>query len=438
MSWIAGPILFAAITLSTISIYEGGISPSTTFTALAIFQRLEGTLSIVPGLVTDFFDAWVSFDRIEQFLFSPERTDTTVDAELIAFEGACIAWPSDEGIPRQPTLHSLDFKFPRNELSIIAGPTGVGKSLLLAAMIGEADLLSGTIRRPRLDLSFQGQGIELSSKQWIIPKAISFVAQTPWIEGASLRDNILFGLPLSESRYTLVLQACALIQDIAAMEDRDKTELGAHGISLSGGQRSRLALARALYSRAEVLIIDDIFSSVDAHVGRHLLDHALTGDLAKDRTLIVATHHIELCLSRASFVVMLNKGTADYAGETEPLLRETDILVDDRGTQDGLDHSEYEAPLHTDSAQSSASLSDDSSISLNDPRSFASSSQKENGINVYTCTDKIRTNTEAKRLIQEEQHQSGRTKFYVYTEYLRAASAWPWVYWVIVVTLLVG
>ena len=438
ISWIAGPVLFAAITLSTISIYEGGISPSTAFTALAIFQRLEGTLSIVPGLVTDFFNAWVSFNRIEQFLRSPERTDTTVDAELIAFEGACIAWPSDVTTPRQPTLRSLDLRFPRNQLSIVAGPTGVGKSLLLAAMIGEADILSGTIRRPRNDLSSQGPGIQLLVKQWIVPKAIAFVAQTPWIESASLRDNILFGLPFSESRYTLVLQACALMQDIATMKDQDMTELGAHGISLSGGQRSRLALARALYSRAEVLVIDDIFSSVDTHVGRHLLDHALAGDLAKDRTLIVATHHIQMCLSRASFVVMLNNGTVDYAGEAEPLLRETDILVDDRGIQDGLDLPEYKAPLHSDAIKSSASLQSDSSISLNDGLSFASSSQIENRLDVHTCVDSLNTNTKAKSFIQEERHESGRTKFHVYTGYMRAASAWPWVYWVIVIILLVG
>ncbi len=438
ISWIAGPVLFAAITLSTISIYEGGISPSTAFTALAIFQRLEGTLSIVPGLVADFFNARVSFDRIEQFLHSPERTDTTVDAELIAFERACIAWPSDATIPRQPTLRSLDMRFPRNQLSVVAGPTGVGKSLLLAAMIGEADILSGTVRRPRNDLWPQDQGIQLLGKQWIIPKAIAFVAQTPWIESASLRDNILFGLPFSESRYTLVLQACALMQDIATMEDRDMTEVGAHGISLSGGQRSRLALARALYSRAEILIIDDIFSSLDSHVGRHVLDRALAGDLAKDRTRIVATHHIQLCLPRASFVVMLNNGTVDYAGEVEPLLRETDILVDDRGTQDGLDLPEYKAPLHTDAIKSSASLPSDSSISLDDESSFASSSQIESSIDVLPGVDSLNTNTKAQSLTQEERHESGRTKFHVYKRYMRAASAWPWVYWVIVVTLLVG
>ena len=288
--------MFAAITLSTISALEGSLSPSTAFTALAIFQRLESTLSLVPDLITDLFNAWISFNRIEDFLTSPERLDTTIDAEIVVFEGASIAWPSDELAHRQPTLQNLDFSFPRNELSIIAGPTGAGKSLLLAAILGEADILLGAIRRPRPDLASQVQDLEPPRGNWIVPKTVAFVAQTPWIENATLRDNILFGLPLVESRYTLVLQACALLQDIRAMEDGDKTEVGAHGVSLSGGQRSRLSLARALYSRAELLVIDDVFSAVDTQVGRHILDHALAGDLAKDRTRIIATHNVQLCV----------------------------------------------------------------------------------------------------------------------------------------------
>ena len=288
--------MFAAITLSTISAFEGILMPSTAFTALAIFQRLEGTLSLIPDMITDFSNAWISFNRVESFLASSERLDTTVDAETVIFEGASIAWPRNEPTHRQPTLRNLDFSFPRNELSIIAGPTGSGKSLLLAAILGEADILLGTIRRPRLDLAFQFQDFERPRGNWIVPKTVAFVAQTPWIENATLRDNIVFGLPFVESRYMHVLQACALVQDIGTMENGDMTEVGAHGVSLSGGQRSRLSLARALYSRAELLIIDDVFSAVDTHVGRHLLDHALAGDLAMDRTRILATHNVQLCV----------------------------------------------------------------------------------------------------------------------------------------------
>lgn len=111
------------------------------------------------------------------------------------------------------------------------------------------------------------------------------------------------------------------------MEDGDMTEVGAHGISLSGGQRIRLSLARALYCRAEILIIDDVFSAVDAHVARHLLDHALMGKLAEGRTQIIATHHVQICLSKADFAVCLNHGTAEYAGPVEGLQQHSSIAI---------------------------------------------------------------------------------------------------------------
>src|SRR6185436_16738598 len=108
----------------------------------------------------------------------------------------------------------------------------------------------------------------------------------PWIENASLKDNILFGLPLLPERYEAVLDACALKQDLEILEDGDQTEIGANGINLSGGQRWRVTLARALYSRAGILVMDDIFSAVDAHVGRWIFEKALTGELSDGRTRV--------------------------------------------------------------------------------------------------------------------------------------------------------
>ena len=157
----------------------------------------------------------------------------------------------------------------------------------------------------------------------VTPNTTAFVAQTPWIENATLQDNVLFGLPFLQARYTIVLQACALEQDLAEMEHGDLTEIGSHGINLSGRQCLRLLLARALYSHAETLIIDDVFSAVDAHVGRHILEHALTGEgLTKGRTLIVATHHVQMCLPKAKYMVLLGSGrTVEYAGPPEAVMQ---------------------------------------------------------------------------------------------------------------------
>ena len=434
MCWIAGSYVFAAVTLSSISIHEGGLRPSVAFTALAVFQRLEATLSLVPGLFTDFYDAWISCDRLERFLASTERFDDTVDDDFVAFEDAFVDWPSEDQSPRHAKLHSLDFKFPKDALSIIAGPTGSGKSLLLSAIVGEADIISGTVRRPRSSFTSYEQGSEFPSTNWIIPNTMALVAQTPWIENATIRDNILFGLPLAESRYRRILESCALLQDLGTMEDGDMTEVGAHGIGLSGGQRSRLSLARALYSRAEVLVIDDVFSAVDTHVGRHILDHALTGEVAHQRAIILATHSLQLCLPKSTFVVMLNDGTAEFAGpSTDVPQRFFSKPIDDmsKGDDEGM----TSAAMDEDSL-TIAGIRKKTAFTLENSQSDLSAVSSDYSALIKTKVDK--PNNEPKTLVQEEGREKGRVKLSVYRAYLATAGAWPWLHWLVVISLLLG
>ena len=444
MCWIAGSYLFAAITLSSISIYEGGLRPSVAFTALAVFQRLELTLSLVPGLITDLSDAWVSFDRLDKFLSSPERVDNTIEDDVVAFEGASVDWPSEEEeSSRQSKLHGLTFKFPKQSLSIIVGPTGAGKSLLLSAIVGEADLLNGTIRRPKSSSVSHDHNSEFPRTDWIVPNTMALVAQTPWIENTTLRDNVLFGLPFAESRYMQVLQACALLQDLETMEDGDMTEIGLHGIGLSGGQRSRLSLARALYSRAEVLVIDDIFSAVDTHVARHILDNALAGDLVERRTCLLATHNLQLCLLKSTFIVMLDNGGVEYAGPSEEIPQQ--FYSTSTQTMDNDDESQ------TSAAENMASLTTEAE--LRKGVSYSSTSESDHSEShppavelsagsavsaAWTKIGKQKTDSKRGRLIQEEGRETGRVKLNVYRAYFGAASAWPWIYWLVVTGLLIG
>ncbi len=101
-----------------------------------------------------------------------------------------------------------------------------------------------------------------NKSDWILNSAIAFVAQIPWIENATIKDNVLFGLPFDMGRYKKVLYSCALEKDLEILPDGDQTDIGANGINLSGGQRWRVSFARALYSRAEILILDDVFRYV--------------------------------------------------------------------------------------------------------------------------------------------------------------------------------
>ncbi|KAI4109988.1 MAG: hypothetical protein L6R37_000338 [Teloschistes peruensis] len=413
------------MTLSAVSLHTGGLSPAVAFTALSILQRLESTFSLMPELLTDFINALVSFGRIEAYLDSPERIDDTIDAHTIAFHNATITWPSDAHKCEAFQLQDLDLEFPRHSLSIVAGPTGAGKSLLLQAIIGEAEILHGTVHRPKRVLDDSAEGMELFAGGWILPKHMALVAQVAWIENETLRKNILFGLPFSESRYHQVLEACALSQDIAEMPHKDFTELGSHGVNLSGGQRTRVTLARALYSRAEVLVMDDVFSAVDAHVGRHILEHALTGELMKDRTCIVATHHLQLCLPQASFVVMLDDRTAKYAGSAREFSKSSGLIT--LGASDASDASDEE------DEEENGGSSEGSTSFLDEDQSVDSSAMDEYQPQAAPTMEET-TLFE----VDQESRQKGRIKTAVYKQYLGAASPWPWTYWLVVILLLFG
>ena len=437
LCWIAAPVMLAAIVLSAVVLIEGVLLPSVAFTALAIFQRLENTLSLVPTLVTDFVNARVSLNRIDEFLTSPERSDATVDADTVILENASIAWPSNTESNERFTLRNLDLHFPKHELSIISGPTGAGKSLLLAMAVGEADIVDGTVRRPTNAPDDNELGFENHGSGWIVPKATAFVAQIPWIENATLRDNVLFGLPFSESRYMSVLGACALDQDVATFEHGDLTEIGSHGLNLSGGQRSRLSLARALYSRAEMLVLDDIFSAVDTNVGRHILNHALTGRLVQGRTRVLSTHHIQLCLPKAKYTVVLSNGTVGYAGPPEEVSLdlppiERSVNLDESNVRDALQnpitkaHHTLETKL-VNSGEAHHNLAMDRI-----PSSYQIDSEEniEDGIIDTSSSEDHEMN------MREERYSKGLIELDVYKQYLCAASTWPWMYWSIAVGLL--
>ncbi|QIW95530.1 hypothetical protein AMS68_001048 [Peltaster fructicola] len=335
--WTTIPVLLGVVALTVYALTNGRLEASVAFTALAIFSSLETTLSYIPALIADLADCYVSLRRLQTFLRQAEKDDYLDEGATLKMENASISWPSSQKSDKNHTdeesgsyveagsfiLAELDLDFPERCLSIILGKTGSGKSLLLAGLVGEARLLHGRVTCPRqASQQLLWNTANIMDEHWIIPSAKAFVAQIPWIENASVKDNILYGLPYRVERYKKVLHACALEADLLVLVNSDDTEVGANGVGLSGGQKWRVTLARALYSRAGMLILDDIFSAVDAHVGRHILDNAILGDLTKDRTIVLATHHADLVKPVAQYVVELNNGTAKataFPGQPRPL-----------------------------------------------------------------------------------------------------------------------
>ena len=252
--WIFSPISFSAASLAAYSMVNGSLSASVAFTTISIFNQVEVALSLLPELTNDAIEAFVSLSRIERYLQAPEVEDYFERSSEVEFQNASIGWPSAQPSDTAFSLTDLNLKFPAGKLSLVSGRTGSGKTLLLNAIIGEAEKLRGRICRPQAP---HQRFDKLANKStWILEGQIAYVSQTPWIENASVKQNILYGLPYDQGRYRSTLRDCALESDLKIMPDGEDTEIGAGGINISGGQRWRISLARALYSRAGLLILD--------------------------------------------------------------------------------------------------------------------------------------------------------------------------------------
>lgn len=418
--WILGPIMLSAVSLAVYATINGGLSASVAFTSISIFGSLEMSLAVLPELISDFIEAYISMGRIDKHLEVPEKTQVTIPFDRLAFEDAAVAWPADDETPLEEryVLRNLSLQLPEKGLTVISGKTGSGKSLLLASILGEADILSGAIKVPQpppLDERFDEQA---TSANWLIDSAIAYVAQTPWIENASIKDNILFGLPSDDARYNKVIDACALRKDLDMLPDGEFTDIGANGINLSGGQKWRVSFARALYSRAGILIMDDIFSAVDAHTGRHLYEQALTGEMGQNRTRILVTHHVALCLPRTDYAVFLEDGTVRHSGTIEDL-RKSDSLSSILLKEHEIDERASEATAVDDEELSSVEGATLQRILTN--RSRKDSVIDNNG--------EVVKQQAPKKFIEDEKRETGSIRLAIYGKYFKTGGGvlfWSW------------
>lgn len=315
--WLLGPILITVVSLSTYIWLHEALPAHVAFTALALLHSVAISLATVPTVLSPFLDAVVSVRRVNEFLCWDEKSSSANGCcGSIQFANASIAWSGSrrKTCARPWMLHGVTLDIPQHGLTLVSGRTGAGKSLLLAAILGECEVHAGVVRVPRSPSYAKIYAAPERETPWIVDGAKAYVPQTPWIEATTVRNNILFGLPMNMERYNKVLFACGLIHDLHHLENGDQTELGSRGVNLSGGQKARIALARAIYSRAEILILDDIFSSVDVHTSQHLFAHALTGELAMGRTRILATHNVGLCFPKADYLVYLDNECLQFAG----------------------------------------------------------------------------------------------------------------------------
>ncbi|KAJ7501621.1 hypothetical protein B0H11DRAFT_2275231 [Mycena galericulata] len=319
-----------AIMISTFATYvsvltiimKEDLSASKVFSSMSVFDMLRNHLQFISWGLGQVVTGKVSLDRISEFLHKTELLDSFAEkdaetAELfgpvntaakgIGFRDATFAW-SNEKIdgaltPSRPKF-MLKIKgellFKPHCINLVVGPTGSGKTSLLMALLGE--------------MHFVPSG---PTSWYNLPRVngISYAAQESWVQNETIKarcsersENILFGAKFNAERYKKaggVIHQCALERDLMLFEAGDATEVGEKGLTLSGGQKARITLARAVYADAEIILLDDILAALDVHTAKWIVDKCLRGDLIKGRTVILVTHNVAIAKPIASYVVSM-------------------------------------------------------------------------------------------------------------------------------------
>jgi len=312
--WSGAPILITFLSFFVYTkIEKKDLVPSVAFTALSLFQILRIPLDQLADMVAHVQESKVSVDRVQEFLNEPETEkyiqlhhakDNDQSHPLIGFEKGGFTWGGRFGDDEAFKLLDLDIEFQSNQLNVIVGPTGSGKTSVLMALLGEMTLLSGSVFLPG---SIPREDLKPEAETGLI-ESVAYCAQQAWLVNATIKENIVFSSPWNPNRYKDVLVACSLQRDLEILDHGDKTLVGEKGVTLSGGQKQRISLARALYSRARHVLLDDVLSAVDSHTAKWIFDQALLGPLMYNRTCILVTHNVALCVPHAEFAVVLENG----------------------------------------------------------------------------------------------------------------------------------
>lgn len=299
--WSLGPnlILIACFATFVLSDKTHILDTKTVFVSLNLFNILRLPMGLLPDLLSRLIKALVSLRRLEKFLNTDELkcsvTHHINQNDAIKFSFASFTWNLNEKI----ILKNIHLNIEKGSLIAIVGQVGSGKSSLLSAILDEMYKVEGSIN---------------------VMGSIAYVPQTAWIQNATIRDNILFTEEWNESDYNLVLEFCALLPDLEILPAGDLTEIGEKGINLSGGQKQRVSLARAVYQNADIYLLDDPLSAVDASVGRYLFEEVIgrNGILAT-KTRLLVTHNISV-LPEVDYIIVLDDGMIIEQGSYQQLL----------------------------------------------------------------------------------------------------------------------
>ncbi|XP_042477442.1 ABC transporter C family member 3-like [Macadamia integrifolia] len=306
--YLSAPMFVSIVTFGFCMLIGIPLEPGNILSALATFEILQVPIYNLPDTISMVVQTKVSLNRITTFLCLNDlhlnivqklpREGTNVVVEVVKGN---FSWDLHTS---NLTLKDLNFQVLRGMTVAVCGSVGWGKSSLLSCILGEIPKISGAIK---------------------LNGTKAYVAQSPWIQSGKIVDNILFGKEMDKERYEMILEACSLKKDLELCTFGDQTIIGERGINLSGGQKQRIQIARALYYNADIYLLDDPFSSVDAYTGTHLFKECLLGILAS-KTVIYVTHQVEF-LPSADLILVMRDGMITQAGKYEEILNSgTDFM----------------------------------------------------------------------------------------------------------------
>lgn len=380
-------IIFITFTLYVL--LGNTISASRVFVTVSLYSSVRLTVTLFfPSAIEKLFECRVSVRRIQEFLLLDEIVKTS---RPLVKDGEKKAPPSvniqnmtcywDKSVDA-PSLQNISFNLTTKNLLAVIGPVGAGKSSLLSSVLGELPAEKGSLK-------VEGQ--------------LTYASQQPWVYPGTIRSNILFGKTMNTHKYERVIKACALKRDLELLPDGDLTLIGDRGATLSGGQKARVNLARAVYQDADIYLLDDPLSAVDAEVGRHLFEQCICGVL-KNKPRILVTHQLQY-LKAADEILVLKEGHMVAKGTYEEL------------QQSGVDFTsllkaeEEEEQLQQPPSEGHARSR---TLSENSVRSQTSS--------VHSVKDGDNLPAEQVQTVPEEIRADGNISAKLYLKYLRAGA----------------
>ncbi|KAH0501077.1 canalicular multispecific organic anion transporter 2 [Microtus ochrogaster] len=423
--WVCTPFLVTLITLGVyVCVDENNVlDAEKAFVSLSLFNILKIPLNMLPQLISGLTQASVSLKRIQDFLNQDELDPQCVERKTISpgyaitvYNGT-FTWAQD--LP--PALHSLNIQIPKGSLVAVVGPVGCGKSSLVSALLGEMEKLEGTV-------SVKG--------------SVAYVPQQAWIQNCTLQENVLFGQPMRPKRYQQALETCALLADLDVLPGGDQTEIGEKGINLSGGQRQRVSLARAVYSDANIFLLDDPLSAVDSHVAKHIFDQVIgpEGVLA-DKTRVLVTHGISF-LPQTDFIIVLADGQVSEMGHYSELLQHNGSFAnflrnyapdEDQKDNEALQDADEEVLLvedtlstHTDLTDNEPSMYEVRKQFMRQMSSMSAERESQNRpvpkrhMNPSEKEMQVMKAKETGTLITEEKAETGNVKMNVFWDYAKS------------------